>query len=677
MRLTATGRRTLTTLALALLCTTRLGAPAFAATPIFSEVHTIAAPTTGVPQEFDFSVTTAGNYTVTLTDLGASLNAPLASVGLAVTSGTSLVGTPLTAAGTLSLPKLAAGNYVIHVVGMPGTALGSGPFGVQVNGPGTSQGFQGILALPVQGLPSSEVVVSDTFTPQATGQYTVTLADLQLPQSLSVVALLLIQPGNTTPLASLSNGTSLQAQGVPLTAGVQYDVFAVAETGTADAGLFSAVVTGSGGSIAYGRAFPVGATLLVATPSLAAGSDTLTLGDLQYPAALTQVGAALTLEGQAVTSLSAAGSQPFTATAGTYNVFAVGVPAASPGEGAFSVTITQGGATEFSAARGVTAAGSAVSAYNFDTTITTAGQQTVTLADFQLPAVLASIGLGVEQGGTLLGKLTSATTLNVSASSGPLSLVVFAQETGSDGGLFGIEVAPTAGGSPEFEVTQGVGALFTSQPLPIATAGAYTVTATDLGFPASFANYVTVLTQGPTLVGEITSAGGTDSFNFTAKAGTYTLNFIAEPTGSAQAGTYGLSVAPAPAAPTVSLSSDQSQVSSGSTVNLIWSSQNATSCTASGGAGFSGSQQPSGQFTTSALTQTTTFTLTCTGSGGQAEKSVTVTVSAGSGGGGAVSPELLVLLLGLSLLRVWSARVTQPSESFRKDLVEPRDRLRP
>src|SRR5262249_17389941 len=41
------------------------------ATQVFNEVHTIAAPTTGVPQEYSFSITTAGTYTVTLTDLGA------------------------------------------------------------------------------------------------------------------------------------------------------------------------------------------------------------------------------------------------------------------------------------------------------------------------------------------------------------------------------------------------------------------------------------------------------------------------------------------------------------------------------------------------------------------------------------------------------------------------------
>src|SRR5579871_3127626 len=111
-------------------CWTLLSAQSYAQNAVFSEAHTIAAPTTAVPVEHSFSITNAGTYTVTLTDLGALLTpaAPLASVKLAITSGGATVGSPLLAAGASQFTATAGGKYVHHVVGMPGNATaGSGP----------------------------------------------------------------------------------------------------------------------------------------------------------------------------------------------------------------------------------------------------------------------------------------------------------------------------------------------------------------------------------------------------------------------------------------------------------------------------------------------------------------------------------------------------------------------
>jgi hypothetical protein len=170
------------------------------------------------------------------------------------------------------------------------------------------------------------------------------------------------------------------------------------------------------------------------------------------------------------------------------------------------------------------------------------------------------------------------------------------------------------------------------------------VTATDLGFPATFANFDTIVTQGTAQLGSIFGGG---TFNFNATAGTYFVNFIAQTTGSDQSGTYALTVAAAPPPPVVSLSVDRPQVSSGSTVDLIWSSQNATTCTASDG--WTGAQALSGTATSAPLTMNTTFTLSCTGAGGTTAKSVMVTVTAASrgGGGGALDFGSVAVLLAL------------------------------
>jgi hypothetical protein len=640
--------------------------------PIFNEVHSIAAPTSAVPQEFTLNIATAGTYGVTLTDLGAQLTpaAPLTTVKMAVTSNGALVGVPLVGPGTATLTSIPAGTYQLHVIGMPGSNLGSGPFAIAVDDSTMTQvaAFAGTLTLPSAALPNGEGVLDDSFTVAASGSYTVTLQDLQLPQSLTTVALLLIQQGGATPLATLTGSGAQMA--VNLTTGVTYDVFAVGQANAAtNAGLFSAVVKDGAGNVVFGRATPAGNTMHIGSPALTAGSTTLTLTDLKFPAALTQAGAALTLNGQLVTPLlsSTGSSPPFTAVTGTYEAFAVATPATPPGAGSYAVQVTpQGGAAEFAVARGVAVSGGTLTAYSFDTSISAAGQYAVNLSDFQLPAALAALELGAEQGGALLGSAsaggTPQTTFNIGAATGPVSLVAFAQAS-TGGGLFGIELTPNPGSSPVYDTTQSVGGLFVARQVAITAAGSYSVTATDLGFPAPFTSYYTVVTQGTQLLGSIASGGSTGSFNFTATPGIYFLNFIAQPGGTDQAGTYALTVAPAPPAPVVTLTVDRSQVGSGSTVDLIWSSQNATSCTGTPtSGGWGGTQAVSGTVTSGPLSSTTTFMLSCSGAGGSTSQSVTVTVTAASGGHGGGSLDALVLAVLAALLAARCAVVGVRSE---------------
>jgi hypothetical protein len=123
-----------------------------------------------------------------------------------------------------------------------------------------------------------------------------------------------------------------------------------------------------------------------------------------------------------------------------------------------------------------------------------------------------------------------------------------------------------------------------------------------------------------------------------------------------------------PAAPVVTLTSDVASVASGGTANLTWTSQNATTCSASGG--WTGSQQISGTVKTAAITTATTYTLSCNGVGGTTSKSVTVNVDApsqtgGGGGGGAMNPATLYALALLVLFRLGNvARNRNPLRAF-------------
>ena len=84
--------------------------------------------------------------------------------------------------------------------------------------------------------------------------------------------------------------------------------------------------------------------------------------------------------------------------------------------------------------------------------------------------------------------------------------------------------------------------------------------------------------------------------------------------------------------PTVNLTADNSNVNYNGATYVRWTSQNAISCTASGGTnGWAGSKTTGGNFYTGNLTNTTTYNITCTNgaggtTGGSANDSVTVTV---------------------------------------------------
>jgi hypothetical protein len=81
-------------------------------------------------------------------------------------------------------------------------------------------------------------------------------------------------------------------------------------------------------------------------------------------------------------------------------------------------------------------------------------------------------------------------------------------------------------------------------------------------------------------------------------------------------------------APNVNIKANNSDgpitISSGSSATLSWTSNNTTSCTASGA--WSGSKSISGSQSTGSLTSSKTYTITCTGAGGSASDSVTVNV---------------------------------------------------
>src|SRR5262249_13613757 len=257
-------------------------------------------------------------------------------------------------------------------------------------------------------------------------------------------------------------------------------------------------------------------------------------------------------------------------------LFALAVPDATAANGAYVVTISPTSSGPFSSVQAASTGSNNAAAYAYPLMVASAGDSDLTLTDFQFPQSFASLAVVAVQGGALLGSpLTSAGMTTIHPAAGALTVLVAATPGSSGKGLLGVGLATSPGGSVQLDQTQGVGAAFGTTTVTIASAGSYDVTLSDLIFPGNFADLSAVVTQGANRLGSI-FAGGTFSFQ-AAAGGDYVINVLGTPAavkaGSEQsAGTYGISVAPTPPAPTATLTASADQVQSGGNVTLTWSS---------------------------------------------------------------------------------------------------------
>jgi len=664
---------------------------ALAQTSLATTTHTVVGQGQPPAVEHTFTITNAGSYTLTLTDLGAKLSspltpAPLASVAMALTAGAGLVGTPVTSAGT-PIPFTATANasYTVHVVGLPGTQPGSGPIEEDVTDSKGNNVFSSIDTLSLGSQqPSTLGILADSLTVSATGPYNISLTDLAFPVALQAAAMLLVDNTANTSVVLENPPSNSFTDTVNMTAGDAYQIIAYGIEGSGAAGgLFGVSFAPTGGGAAvYAKIVPVGSVALLQTSvsgkaetsfSLAASGAILSLNDLSFPTVpLSQAGAAVvdvTAQALAGPAITATGTQSFTpaSASDSYQVYAYAVPDGTAQDGSYAVSVQQGAAFPFLEAQAVSSS-AAIQPFSFDTSASTAGSYVFTLTDFKFPATLTADSLIAVQNGQLVKAISAAGNFTATLAQGPVTLLAFG-EASSSGGLMGLDLSPSGGGAAVFDVTEGIGTGFSATSFTATSAQSVQANVADLKFPTALANLDLAVTSGTSMVGSISSAGSSGSFPFqTTSNTTYTVNVLAQPAtqqnSQQEAGTYAMSVA---AAPTVTLTPSATSVTSGGTVTLTWTSQNATGCTASASpsnSAWSGSESASGgPVTTSAITADTTFTLTCTGPGGTGSDTATVNVTAaasgGSGhsGGGAIDPELLIALAAVLAFRVSSRRL--------------------
>jgi hypothetical protein len=609
--------------------------------------------TTVAPASRAFEIVQSGRYVLDVSDV--ELPALLVSLRAAVTRGDQKVVT-LAAAGQVQFDAT-PGTYEVQIAAVPSAAGGLGSFAARVSSVASGAivlDYSDAVTGPKSPGPPGQGIVQTTVTLPADGNYELTVIDLGFPEALASADVLLTRGGVQFARVSKTN----PAQTFAATAGA-YDLLLVAQAGaTTSAGLAGVRIRNVGtGAPAFESSFAIGA---LGEPQpiafAAAGAGSLAVADLAFPGALGSIASAVVQGSTLLASRNSAGSSAFVAQAGPAALYAWPVPAPPAAVGSMSADVT--GSTGrvayriFSASPETTSPTTSIE--QSVATIAAGGPHRLTLTDFQFPAALALLEAAVLQNGQELGRRAGSGTLDVTAATGPLSILVAATPATSGMGLYGLQLVPSTSGTPVFERTQAAGAILQSRAVNVTTAGSYDVRLTDLQFPLAFTELAAAVTRGTQRVGFIFGGG---RFSFDATPGVYQLNFVTRVDAGAKFGTYGLDVSTTPPVPTVTLSANPTSVQAGDSATLTWSTTGAASCVASGQ--WSGSRAVSGSQSVGPINVESTYTLTCTGSGGSAARSVTVGLRKASSGGGGGAVDLIAALLMLCAVFVRPRRAVR------------------
>jgi hypothetical protein len=663
-------------LALAALAALAASAGSAQADVLLDETNLIGLPGVAAPSKFSFTASSTQALTLTLKDL--QIPAAFGALQVVVTLGDTLVGSAAadatTHTATVSIPA-AAGNYTLYVVGTPDAAQGIGSFGACVAPAATpasciaAYSFSGNIQAPATASSTGSSTLNTNFTSTTAGTYTVTVTDDAFPAALQSVAGGITQ--GASPISAVGEGTTQ----VTLLADTNYQLLlaAIADS-TVSAGLYGVKITDPASKSVFARTLPVGTLGASAVvDNGAAQALNLSVADYDYPAPLAHLGVAVTQDSTLLAKLTATGSlNNFMAAAGSLEVWRYTVAGAQPGVYGVSLSANpaSGAVSLFAATQVVNPTASTTDAYAFVVDFKSAGTYNLAANDFEFPSILASLTATIAQNGTVLPE---SSTGDFTAAAGVAIVLVDARAPQSGNGIFGVTVE-TAGASPQIllDETQAVGGVFTTQSINLGVSGGYTTTLADLGFasgngfPPMFQNLAVVVSQGSQVLGKIYGGG---SFSFPATPGQYVLTFVATPDSVQGYGLYTVNVSSTP--PTLTFTSSAATVAAGQAATLTWSSQNATTCTASGGTGWSGVQSTSGSVAVS-ISGTETLALSCAGPGGSVSKSLSVTASAPpakSGGGGSLDAAFLSMLGAWVILsrarpsRARSARATPLNRS--------------
>lgn len=624
------------------------------AATVVSDATLVANEGTAASREF--VVPASGRYELQVDDVG--FPAPLQSLQAVVTRGDARVAS-LGAPGKMQFDAQ-GGPHELHVAGVAAVAGGFGSFAVRVvplDGSAPIVDYSDAVARVTVPAPDGQTTLQAEVALAESARYAITLVDASFPEALASAEVLLTRGGNEYARLNAA-ATSAEFDAVPGT----YDLLMVARPGPRRAGLYGVrIVRVSTGDPVYDAAFPVGRlgpARAVTLPS--SGTGTLSVADLGFPAALASASAAL-LRGTTIVAMRlGAGETPFDAGGGAAQVYALPETTSESATGALSIDISQGG-TRVDSTVHVASPPPSSNAQTLsidEVTVAAPGALRTVATDFDFPGTLLDLQVAAYQAGVELGRRSGPGQFDAQAAAGTVVLLTAATPNATTrSGLFGIEIAPPAGGAPLLQITRAVGARFESRRITVPSSGSYDVALSDLDFPDQFEELSLAVTRGTQRVGFVFGAG---RFTFQAVPGDYFFNFITRVSTQAGFGTFGLDVSTTPPAPVVTLIASPATVVPGGSTTLNWSATGATACVASGA--WSGNRPASGTESTVALSAESVYTLTCNGPGGSDSETVTVSLrrAASDGGGGRAGLSLLLLALASTFARPVTRRGTDP-----------------
>jgi hypothetical protein len=366
--------------------------------------------------------------------------------------------------------------------------------------------------------PAAPTAVVRQFDITTAGAHDLTVTDFAVPAPLTDVRAALFQDGTLVKRLDLPANTTTGTVSFDATAGT-YLLSIVGTPGTPGIGTL-------GASVKQGTApaeLDVSQTIQVPNPPppdthatldtsfdiADAGDYRVSLVDMGFPVALSSVRLTIVQQGGSSLSamLNAAGTATFTATPGTYRLFAIAD--ADPGtKGGVFYTAVRSVATDAPIYRRMMLVGQVE---QLGGGMLDAGEHTLVGSDLKLPVPLTALHLAVTSEGVLVSRLDAEGNATFTAVAGAHEFLAAAQPATGNAGSYAAEVRH--GTTPDFSFVNttsdgSAGAVTLSG--NITTAGTYRLRLSDFAFPQAFTGLRATVTQAGAVSGSLNAPGSLD-----------------------------------------------------------------------------------------------------------------------------------------------------------------------
>ena len=412
---------------------------------------TTASTTASSSLTANFTSTTAGTYTVTITDDQFPAALQMLSGGIA--QGSTPVNTTAFTLGANTVTLAAGTVYTLILGAVADSTTSAGLYSVHVTGPSGAAVFD--RTAPVGTLPAATIVNN----PAAAASLSVKLTDYEYPAALAGLGVAVT--AGSVDLGQLTAAGTVATGAAP--AGPLY-VWQYAVDG-AQEGVYGLTIA-SGSSTLYSNVQAVNPTGAAATGSYAfavtlpaAGNYQLTATDFQFPSSLASLSATVAQNGVVLPENS---SGVFTAVAGVAIVL-VSAQAPQSGNGVFDVHVQN---TDSPATVYLDQTQAIGGTFNTQTLpVQSAGGYVVTLADLAFPGSFGNLAVVLSQGSTVLGKIYGSGTFPVSVTPGSYVLTFVATPGTSNYGLYSINISSAP--APVVTFTASAASVTTDQPVQL------------------------------------------------------------------------------------------------------------------------------------------------------------------------------------------------------------------